>query len=92
MRQQVANDVQLMLSGGAPIPAAELQPQRKGGGRVWVYSSHLLIHNVCNQAELYCAHRPDYRALPPALQRRCWSVNWFNQSIEAIFRNVARPT
>lgn len=54
MRQQVVNDVQRMLTGGVPVPAAELQLQRKGGGRVWVYSSHLLIHNARDQAELYC--------------------------------------
>ncbi|MFZ3023507.1 PAS domain S-box protein [Pseudomonas sp.] len=54
MRQQVINDVQRMLSGGAPVPAAELQLQRKDGSRVWVYSSHLLIHNAHDRVELYC--------------------------------------
>ena len=54
MRQQVLNDVQCMLSGGTPIPAAELQLQRQDGSRVWVYSSHLLIHNARGQVELYC--------------------------------------
>lgn len=54
MRQQVIDDVQLMFSGRAAVPAAELQLQRKGGDRVWVYSSHLLIRNAHDQMELYC--------------------------------------
>jgi diguanylate cyclase (GGDEF)-like protein/PAS domain S-box-containing protein len=53
-RPQVASDVQKMLAGGAPIPAAELQLQRKNGELVWVYSSHLLLRNSHEQVELYC--------------------------------------
>ncbi|MBX9755993.1 MAG: PAS domain S-box protein [Pseudomonadaceae bacterium] len=54
LRAQVASDVQKMLTGGAPIPAAELQLQRKNGELVWVYSSHLLLRNSHEQVELYC--------------------------------------
>ena len=54
LRQQVISDVQHMLDGGTTVPAAELQLQRKGGARVWVYSSHLLMRNAQDQPELYC--------------------------------------
>jgi diguanylate cyclase (GGDEF)-like protein/PAS domain S-box-containing protein len=54
LRPQVASDVQKMLGGGAPLPAAEMQLQRKNGELVWVYSSHLLLRNSHEQTELYC--------------------------------------
>jgi diguanylate cyclase (GGDEF)-like protein/PAS domain S-box-containing protein len=53
-RTQVAHDIQQMIDGGATIPAAELQLQRKDGQSVWVYSSHLLLRNSQEQVELYC--------------------------------------
>lgn len=53
-RSQVASEVQKMLTGGVPIPAAELQLQRKNGELVPVFSSHLLLRNSHEQVELYC--------------------------------------
>src|SRR5690606_3697524 len=53
-RQAVVDDIERWLAGGPPIPPAELQLQRKGGSRVWVYSSHLMLRNRLNQLELYC--------------------------------------
>lgn len=53
-RNQVASAIDRWLLGGPPLPAAELQLQRKDGGRVWVYSSHSLLRNNRGQLELYC--------------------------------------
>lgn len=53
-RSQVANAINLWQLGGPPIPAAEVQLQRKDGSMVWVYSSHLMLRNSLDQLELYC--------------------------------------
>lgn len=53
-RKQVANAVSIWLLGGPPIPAAEIQLQRKDGARLWVYSSHLMLRNSRDQLEMYC--------------------------------------
>ncbi len=54
MRGQVSGAINRWLLGGATIPSAELQLQRKDGSPVWVYSSHSLLHNSRGQLELYC--------------------------------------
>lgn len=53
-RSQVINAINTWLVGGPPIPAGELQLQRKDGRKVWVYSSHTMLRNNRNQLELYC--------------------------------------
>ncbi|MCZ4321949.1 PAS domain S-box protein [Pseudomonas anguilliseptica] len=53
-RSKVANAIKLWQFGGSPIPAAEIQLQRKDGSLVWVYSSHLMLRNSLDQLELYC--------------------------------------
>ncbi|MGE8362977.1 PAS domain S-box protein [Pseudomonas sp.] len=53
-RKQVAHAVNNWLLGGPPIPAAEVQLQRKDGARLWVYSSHLMLRNSRDQLEMYC--------------------------------------
>jgi len=52
-RKQMASTISQWLLGGPPIPAAELQLQRKDGSKVWVYSSHLMLRNSRDQMELY---------------------------------------
>jgi len=53
-RAQVAAAIDSWLLGGPPIPAAELQLQRKDGSLVAVFSSHSMLRNTHNQLELYC--------------------------------------
>ncbi|MGG5871567.1 PAS domain S-box protein [Pseudomonas peli] len=53
-RSKVASAINLWQVGGPPIPAAEVQLQRKDGSLVWVYSSHLMLRNSLDQLELYC--------------------------------------
>lgn len=53
-RGKVASAINLWQLGGPPIPAAEVQLQRKDGSLVWVYSSHLMLRNSFDQLELYC--------------------------------------
>ncbi len=53
-RSKVASAINLWQLGGPPIPAAEVQLQRKDGSLVWVYSSHLMLRNSLDQVELYC--------------------------------------
>ncbi|WAC45275.1 PAS domain S-box protein [Pseudomonas sp. SL4(2022)] len=53
-RNKVVNAIKLWQLGGPPIPAAEIQLQRKDGSLVWVYSSHLMLRNSLDQLELYC--------------------------------------
>jgi PAS domain S-box-containing protein len=53
-RKKVANAISLWQLGGPPILPAEVQLQRKDGSLVWVYSSHLMLHNSLDQLELYC--------------------------------------
>lgn len=53
-RSKVANAINLWQLGGPPIPAGEVQLQRKDGSLVWVYSSHLMLRNSLDQLELYC--------------------------------------
>jgi len=54
LRSKVAGAIDLWQLGGPPIPAAEVQLQRKDGSLVWVYSSHLMLRNSFDQLELYC--------------------------------------
>lgn len=54
MQASVIEGVQRWIEGGAPLPPSELTLRRKDGSPVWVYSSHLLLRNRQNQAELYC--------------------------------------
>src|SRR3989344_1062845 len=42
-RSKVASAINQWQLGGSPIPAAEVQLQRKDGSLVWVYSSHLML-------------------------------------------------
>ncbi|MBU0808045.1 MAG: PAS domain S-box protein [Gammaproteobacteria bacterium] len=53
-RSKVATAINRWQLGGPPIPAAEVQLQRKDGSPVWVYSSHLMLRNSLDQLELYC--------------------------------------
>jgi PAS domain S-box-containing protein len=53
-RSKVASAINLWQLGGPPIPAAEVQLQRKDGSLVWVYSSHLMLRSSLDQLELYC--------------------------------------
>ena len=53
-RSQVASAINRWQLGGPPIPAAEVQLQRKDGSMVWVFSSHLMLRNSLDQLELYC--------------------------------------
>jgi len=53
-RSKVASAINQWQLGGSPIPAAEVQLQRKDGSLVWVYSSHLMLRNSLDQLELYC--------------------------------------
>jgi PAS domain S-box-containing protein len=53
-RSAVANAINQWQLGGPPIPAAEIQLQRKDGSLIWVYSSHLMMRNSLDQLELYC--------------------------------------
>jgi PAS domain S-box-containing protein len=53
-RSKVISGITQWQLGGQPIPAAEIQLQRKDGSLVWVYSSHLMLRNSLDQLELYC--------------------------------------
>ena len=53
-RNQVATAINHWMLGGPPIPASEVQLQRKDGARLWVYSSHLMMRNNRDQLEMYC--------------------------------------
>ena len=53
-RRKVISGITQWQLGGQPIPAAEIQLQRKDGSLVWVYSSHLMLRNSLDQLELYC--------------------------------------
>lgn len=52
-RSKVAYAINLWQLGGPPVPAAEVELQRKDGSLVWVYSSHLMLRNSLDQLELY---------------------------------------
>lgn len=87
-RQQVHEDVERMLSGGLPIPAAELQLQRQDGSYAHVYSSHLLLRNARDQLELYCVDidLSEQKATQDALQHSELRYRQLvNQLEEAIF-------
>ena len=53
-RRKVADAINRWQLGGPPIPAAEIELQRKDGSPVWVFSSHLMLRNSREQLELYC--------------------------------------
>ncbi len=53
-RRKVADAINRWQLGGPPIPAAEIELQRKDGSPVWVFSSHLMLRNSLEQLELYC--------------------------------------
>lgn len=53
-RRQVIAAIQNWHLGGAMIPAAELQLQRKDGSLIWVFSSHVMLSNSRGQQEMYC--------------------------------------
>ncbi len=53
-REHVINNVNAWINDGVPILAEELLLQRADGSNVAVYSSHTLINNTDNEAEMYC--------------------------------------
>lgn len=69
-RSKAANAINLWQLGGPPIPAAEVQLQRKNGSLVWVFSSHLMLRNSLDQLELYCVDidLTEYKKMDSELQ------------------------
>lgn len=69
-RSKLISAVNLWQLGGPPIPAAEVQLQRKDGTPIWVYSSHLMLRNSFDQVEMYCVDidLTDYKKLDSELQ------------------------
>ncbi|CAM4389003.1 PAS domain S-box protein [Shewanella livingstonensis] len=53
-RQHVIDNVNTWITEGLPIPAEELLLMRSDGSNIQVYSSHTLINNTDNEAEMYC--------------------------------------
>jgi len=53
-RRKVVDAINHWQLGGPPIPAAEIQLQRKNGQPLWVFSSHLMLRNSHDQPEMYC--------------------------------------
>lgn len=54
MRQVVVAAVTDWLEQGIPVPAGELQRQKKDGSPAQVYSSHVLLVNTLGEPEMYC--------------------------------------
>lgn len=54
MRDGVAQAITQMASTGEPLPAEELQLQRKNGQLVQVYSSHVVIQLPNRPAQIFC--------------------------------------
>jgi diguanylate cyclase (GGDEF)-like protein/PAS domain S-box-containing protein len=54
MRDVVVDLHTQWINEGAPIPAGELELLHKNGSAVPVYSSHTLIRNSLDEAEMYC--------------------------------------
>ena len=54
IRPWVNEVVETWMSGGPPIPAGELNLMRKGGSRVAVFSSHIMLTNPAGEPEMYC--------------------------------------
>lgn len=54
MREPVKREIEGWLSGGAPIPSAELELCDKQGRPVPVFSAHALLENTDGQPELFC--------------------------------------
>lgn len=69
-RSKVAYAINLWQLGGPPIPAAEVERQRRDGSLVWVHSSHLILRNSLDQLELYCVDidLTDYKKMDSELQ------------------------
>jgi len=53
-REHVINNVNAWINDGIPIPAEELLLRHADGSNVAVYSSHALMNNADNEAEMYC--------------------------------------
>jgi diguanylate cyclase (GGDEF)-like protein/PAS domain S-box-containing protein len=53
-KNHVINNINAWINDGIPIPAGELLLRRADGSSVAVYSSHTLINNTDNEAEMYC--------------------------------------
>ena len=54
MRSDVISAVNCWLTDGVPIPAGEIDLQKKDGSQVSVYSSHVMQKNSRGEAEMYC--------------------------------------
>jgi PAS domain S-box-containing protein len=54
MRNTVVEAVSNWVNQGIPVPAGELNLQRKDGSIVTVFSSHVMIKNYWGEIELYC--------------------------------------
>ena len=54
MRSDIISAVNCWLTDGVPIPAGELDLQKKDGSQVSVYSSHVMQKNSRGEAEMYC--------------------------------------
>ncbi|MEL7034256.1 MAG: PAS domain S-box protein [Cyanobacteria bacterium J06592_8] len=54
IKQCVLQGIQSWWNGEPPIPAGELNLQRKDGSRVVVFSSHVMLTNSQGEQEMYC--------------------------------------
>lgn len=54
MRREVSEAVRSSVQTGEPIPADELELKRKGGGTVYVFSSHALLPYPDGSTEVFC--------------------------------------
>ena len=54
MKEGVREAIGQMIATGEPIPSAELSLMKKGGERVTVYSSHVVVRRWNFPAELFC--------------------------------------
>ena len=69
MKEIVVKSTDDWLSGGAAIPAGELELKTKSGQLVYVYSSHVMSHDNHGNPEMYCididltVHKQDQIAL-----------------------------
>ena len=54
MREPVIQKINDWIDNGHPIPSAELTLKKSDGSPVDVFSSHVLLKNSNNEAELYC--------------------------------------
>ena len=91
MKEDVEKAIGQMLATGEPIPSSELSLLKKDGGRVSVYSSHVVVRRPDAPAELFCldVDLTDRVQAEQALRRSEAAVRDLNAELE---RRVADRT